>query len=117
AIPGFDDAFHGLAYARVYVFPSAEISGLPQLTFRIKGRKCHAFSSSPWSPLALPFEPNDIVQSPVTGLILVVGDSGQMRTGSSLGTLVSRNPGFGTSNIYKAGVSGSTWPNERYFVV
>lgn len=39
AIPGFDDAFHGVAYALIS-FPTANFTSLPQLTFRVKGRKC-----------------------------------------------------------------------------
>lgn len=40
AIPGFTDTFHGIAYARVSFLTSANFGNLPQLTFRVKGRKC-----------------------------------------------------------------------------
>lgn len=40
AIAGFDDTFEGLAYAVIRVSTSKVSSALPQITFRIKGRKC-----------------------------------------------------------------------------
>lgn len=40
AINAFDDVFEGIAYARIRISPSSSFSSYPQITYRIKGRRC-----------------------------------------------------------------------------
>lgn len=40
AISGFSDTFEGIAYARVSFSSGANFTNLPEISFRVKGRKC-----------------------------------------------------------------------------
>lgn len=105
AIPGFSDSFHGVAYAFLQVSIAGTFSSLPQVTFRIKGRKCIDQRPVSWTPITLPFNPNDLAAgSPTT--IVAVGNSGALSTSTDWSSWVSRNSNFGTSNILRIGKGG-----------
>lgn len=105
AIPGFNDSFNGISYAILSIPVSSTFSSLPQVTFRIKGRKCEDPRPAVWAPLTLPFNPNDLIQGSAT-TIVAAGNSGALSTSTDWGTWTSRSSGFGSSNILKIGKAG-----------
>lgn len=105
AIPGFNDSFNGISYAILSIPVSSTFSSLPQVTFRIKGRKCKDPRPAVWSPLSLPFNPNDLIAGSAT-TIVAAGNSGALSTSTDWATWTSRTSGFGSSNILKIGKNG-----------
>lgn len=106
AIPGFNDAFSGISYAILSIPISSSFSSLPQVTFRIKGRRCADPRPPKWTALPLPFEPNDLAAGNST-TIVAVGNSGALSTSTTWSTWTPRNSNFGSSNILKIGKGGT----------
>lgn len=106
AIPGFTDTFHGVAYARVSFSNTAGFTSLPQLAFRVKGRKCVDPRPIEWSPLSLPFEPNALIDGSGTAAVMA-GPNGALATSTDLTTWTDRVSQFGSSDILAIGKSGT----------
>lgn len=106
AIPGFNDSFNGIAYAILSIPVSSTFSSLPQVTFRIKGRKCEDPRPTLWSPLNLPFNPNDLVAGSAA-IIVAAGNSGALSISTDWSSWTPHASGFSSSNILKIGKAGA----------
>lgn len=108
AIPGFDDDFHGIAYA-ILTCSVSGFSSLPQVTFRVKGRKCFDPRVASWEPFEFPIEPNDVL--PFSPSSVLIGGDGGLAYTADVGAWAwaQQDVLFGESNILSVGLSGGNY--------